>query len=213
MIQLALTTFLLLAGSIAAVANDASDLPPIRRFKDMKPESSIFKAATRQKPLTIKSVMDAEKHFSEGELAKLEKQVDFDKQIVLVFAWRGSGQDKLTYDVLESFPEQIVFKYTPGRTKDQVAFMDNAAFIATQPLPATLFQRAIVKSPVRVHDVVVIETSRLASQVPLPDDRRFVTGFLQQLGKRLLRAVERVHIEVEAAEMAELAGQKGGAGR
>ncbi len=46
------------------------------------------------------------------------EQVDFEKQIVLVFAWRGSGQDKLDYVVAESFPEQITFTYRPGRTRD-----------------------------------------------------------------------------------------------
>ena len=44
----------------------------------------------------------------------LEEVMKNDKQIVLVFAWRGSGQDRLTYNVLESFPEQIAFKFTPG---------------------------------------------------------------------------------------------------
>jgi hypothetical protein len=37
---------------------------------------------------------------------------------VLVFAWRGSGQDKLEVDVMESYPEQLRFVYTPGRTRD-----------------------------------------------------------------------------------------------
>jgi hypothetical protein len=35
-----------------------------------------------------------------------------------VFAWRGSGQDKMTYTIAESFPEQITFKILPGRTRD-----------------------------------------------------------------------------------------------
>ena len=51
-------------------------------------------------------------------LAALKKQVDFDEQFVLLFAWRGSGQDKLTYVVAESFPEQITFRIEPGRTRD-----------------------------------------------------------------------------------------------
>lgn len=92
-------------------------LPPIKSVA-VKPNASIFKAATRDKPLVIKSVEDAAKHFSDDAIKTLKKEVDFDKQIVLVFSWRGSGQDKLGYSVLESFPEQIVFNFKRGRTKD-----------------------------------------------------------------------------------------------
>ena len=35
------------------------------------------------------------------------KQSDFEQQVVLVFAWRGSGRDRSEYAVLESFPEPI----------------------------------------------------------------------------------------------------------
>ena len=45
-------------------------------------------------------------------------QVDFEKQLVLLFAWRGSGQDQLEYTVAESYPEQVTFRYVPGRTRD-----------------------------------------------------------------------------------------------
>lgn len=95
----------------------AQGLPPIKSVA-VKPNDSIFKAATRDKPLVIKSAADATKHFPAEGIATLKKEVDFDKQIVLVFAWRGSGQDKLSYSVLESFPEQIVFNFKRGRTKD-----------------------------------------------------------------------------------------------
>jgi len=118
MTRLALITILLTLPSMAAFGQDNAGIPPIKGVTDAKPASSIFAAASRQKPLVIKSNKAAAKHFSDDALAKLQEQVDFDKQIVLVFAWRGSGQDKLSFDVLESFPEQVVFKYTPGRTKD-----------------------------------------------------------------------------------------------
>ena len=48
----------------------------------------------------------------------LAEKVDFAQQMVLVFAWRGSGQDKLDSQVAESYPEQITFLHTKGRTKD-----------------------------------------------------------------------------------------------
>lgn len=114
MYRVLLTVFLCTSVS----ADDSTKLPPIKALKAITPEASIFGAATRQKPLEIKSQKEAARHFSDRNLTKLIQQVDFDKQLVLVFAWRGSGQDKLAFDVLESFPEQVVFRYTPGRTRD-----------------------------------------------------------------------------------------------
>ncbi len=107
----------LLFASIAFGAPDAK-LPPITVLKGVTPKPGVFKAAGRGKPITLRSAEDAAKHFSEEELAKLEKQVDFEQQIVLVFAWRGSGQDRLEYAVAESYPEQIFFTLKPGRTRD-----------------------------------------------------------------------------------------------
>ena len=83
-----------------------------------KGKSTGFKAASRKKPLIIRSEQDAAKHFSKEALAKLKKQVDFKRQFVLVFAWRGSGQDRLRYNVAKSFPERVFFRYKPGRTRD-----------------------------------------------------------------------------------------------
>ena len=69
-------------------------------------------------PREIRSAEDAAKHFDGDALTKLTESVDFEKQIVLVFAWRGSGRDKLDFVVMESFPEQIAFSRQPGLTRD-----------------------------------------------------------------------------------------------
>ena len=69
-------------------------------------------------PVELTSLEDAKKYFEGDALDQLKAKVDFGNQIVLVFAWRGSGQDKLDYVVMESFPEQIAFSYRPGRTRD-----------------------------------------------------------------------------------------------
>ena len=100
------------------VAGADAKLPPIKTVKGVKPNRSIFKAAKRNKPLVIRSAKAAAAYFSKPALAKLKKQVDFKHQIVLVFAWKGSGQDRLNYSVAESFPEQIFFKHKRGRTRD-----------------------------------------------------------------------------------------------
>ena len=98
--------------------NSAALDDPIKRIKGATPKRGVFAAAKRNKALVFKTAKDAEAHFEAAELKKLTALVDFDKQIVLLFAWRGSGQDKLTFQVAESFPEQITFSYKRGRTKD-----------------------------------------------------------------------------------------------
>jgi hypothetical protein len=107
--------FLLLVAALSASAGEG--LPPIKEVS-AKPKANVFKTATRKKPIVLKSEDDAAKYFGDAELAKLKKAVDFEKQFALVFAWRGSGQDKLNTAILESFPEQIVFSIRRGRTRD-----------------------------------------------------------------------------------------------
>ncbi|MDA7977903.1 MAG: hypothetical protein MPJ50_03930 [Pirellulales bacterium] len=84
----------------------------------VEPNEDVFEKSGHSKPLVLQSKQDATKYFGEKQLAKLTDQVDFSKQMVLVFAWRGSGQDKLEYVVMESYPEQIAFSHQPGRTRD-----------------------------------------------------------------------------------------------
>ena len=93
-------------------------LPPIQDITDIKANEEIWKVAKRGVPLTFRSKSEAARYFSEPQLKLLLKKVDFQKQTLLVFAWRGSGQDKMTYTIAESFPEQITFKILPGRTRD-----------------------------------------------------------------------------------------------
>ena len=90
---------------------------PIVSIK-VKPQSSIFKNSNFNKPIVVKSKEEAAKHFGKEAVASLVKAVDFKKQIVLIFAWRGSGGDQLNYTVAESFPEQISFSRQFGRTRD-----------------------------------------------------------------------------------------------
>ena len=110
--------FVALIVSFACGSTLAHADEPIKRLADATPNAGIFKNATRNKPLVLRSIADAAMHFDKQELVQLRQSVDFKKQIVIVFAWKGSGQDRLTFDVLESFPEQVRFNYQPGRTKD-----------------------------------------------------------------------------------------------
>ena len=105
--------------SYAATSTTAEEmLPPIQDITDIKANEQIWKVAKRGVPLTLRSKSEAARYFAEPQLKLLLKKVDFQKQTLLVFAWRGSGQDKMTYTIAESFPEQITFKILPGRTRD-----------------------------------------------------------------------------------------------
>ena len=79
---------------------------------------TVFREATKDRPLVIRDQKGASAHFARPERMKLLKVVDLSEQKLLVFAWRGSGQDRLTFSVLESAPEQVVFEYRAGRTRD-----------------------------------------------------------------------------------------------
>ncbi len=104
----------IVGGLFAAPADHAS----ITELKDLRAEVAVFTDASRIKPLVLKSLKDGAKYFDKEALDTISKAVDFGKQNVLVFAWKGSGQDRLRYEVKESFPEQIEFFYEQGLTKD-----------------------------------------------------------------------------------------------
>ena len=107
-----------LAASLAVSAEPDATIPPIKEVTGATPKENAFKDAGRTKPIVLSSKEDAAKYFAEKDLAALAKQVDFKNQIVLVFAWRGSGGDRLNSTVAESFPEQITFTLKYGRTRD-----------------------------------------------------------------------------------------------
>jgi hypothetical protein len=75
----------------------------------------------RSRPKDAKEIDTADaalKLFGKDGLAALKKQVDFEKQKLVVMSWSGSGQDRIQVGVNESFPEQVVFSYKRGRTRD-----------------------------------------------------------------------------------------------
>jgi hypothetical protein len=68
-------------------------------------------------PTIIASAEELGKAFADKDvLDRLTKEVDFTKEKLLFFAWSGSGQDKLGHAIGDA--KEIVFTYTPGRTKD-----------------------------------------------------------------------------------------------
>jgi hypothetical protein len=106
----------ILFGTVAFGADPT--IPPITALTGIKPTEAVFKDASAKKPLVIKSAEEAGKYFAAEQLSELQKKADFKQQMLLIFAWQGSGQDKISYAVAESYPEQIFFTYEMGRTRD-----------------------------------------------------------------------------------------------
>ncbi len=103
---------------IAFAAEPKPALTPLQELTGINPTQEVFKESRRNKPLVVESPEAAGKYFADGDLTKLKGQVDFKQQKLLIFAWAGSGQDQLTFTVAESYPEQIIFQYKRGLTKD-----------------------------------------------------------------------------------------------
>jgi hypothetical protein len=108
-------TAYLAAVAVLLIGSRVGAQEPIVRL-DIKPAKPAF--TTWNKAVVVRTADDAAKHFDKDALEALTKNVDFKKQFVLIFAWRGSGGDKLDYTVAESFPEQITFSHKAGLTDD-----------------------------------------------------------------------------------------------
>jgi len=102
---------------LGGVATSAEAIEPIQRIVG-SPNEAAFKAADGSKPLTVRSKEDLAKYFDDDQVTDICKAVDFKKQFILVFAWRGSGRDELDFGVDEIYPEQVSFHITPGVTFD-----------------------------------------------------------------------------------------------
>jgi hypothetical protein len=81
-----------------------------------------FPKGAADKPLVIATAADLMKAFPEEAIRTgVAKQVDFDKEKLLFFAWSGSGQDKLTPTVVkdkDNDKKTVAFTYQRGLTRD-----------------------------------------------------------------------------------------------
>jgi hypothetical protein len=112
------TAVFLLGAFLAPAADPNPALPPIQPLTTLKPSSIPAKDVSQKKPLVITTIEEAAKYFAPADLDELKKKVDFKQQALLLFAWRGSGGDKMNHTVAESSPEQVFFSYQAGRTRD-----------------------------------------------------------------------------------------------
>ncbi len=98
--------------------NVKAAIAPVMEIDGVPVKDSAYDLGNRDKPVAIKNREEAAQYIDADALDKLDKQIDFQNQVLLLFAWRGSGQDKLEVMVMESYPEQLDFNYQPGRTRD-----------------------------------------------------------------------------------------------
>lgn len=99
-------------------AAHAQQSAPIEEVKGLVLDRAVFDASQVGKPIEVTKAEVALKLFGVDGSKALLRKVDLKSQRVLVFAWKGSGQDALSYAVAESAPEQVFFSYKPGFTRD-----------------------------------------------------------------------------------------------
>jgi hypothetical protein len=113
---------LLFLGLGAAVAaDDTGGKKPAVKVREISLSGLRGEASgSAKKPTEITNADELAKAFPDKAWQKkLAKQVKFDKEKLLFFAWSGSGQDKLTHKVQKGEKgQEVVFQYRPGRTRD-----------------------------------------------------------------------------------------------
>jgi hypothetical protein len=82
----------------------------LKGLKADNPKSSVTK------PTEIKTAVELEKAFPQKDTVDaIKKEVDFDKQKLVFFAWSGSGGDKIT---ATADKDDVTFTYKGGLTRD-----------------------------------------------------------------------------------------------
>ena len=92
----------------------AQDAPKARELspKGVKLE---FTKGNLAKPKVIASASELDRVLDDGGM--LKKEIDFDKEKLVLFAWTGSGQDKLLGKA-DKEGKTAIFTYVPGQTRD-----------------------------------------------------------------------------------------------
>lgn len=94
---------------------DKKDETPFREI-DVKGISLESKGGRPTAPIVVKSAEEVKMLASMALQEALTKQIDFKKEFALVFAWAGSGGDRIVPSVAKG--TDVRFLYTPGLTRD-----------------------------------------------------------------------------------------------
>ena len=102
---------------------------PLRRLKGIEVYDDTIESILRNEetntvldklksPIVLKSMEDAYGHLTRASMEKIADMVNFEKQQVVIFAWQGSGQDRLTgyFNAGKIALAHVI--YNPGYTKD-----------------------------------------------------------------------------------------------
>jgi hypothetical protein len=104
----------------APLALAADEKPAIKEIPTKDLKLAFPERGKATEPATITSAEDLAKNaVVKGAADEIKKQVDFSKEKLVVFAWGGSGRDRLT-PVLRAEDKKAtaVFSYAPGLTRD-----------------------------------------------------------------------------------------------
>lgn len=96
----------------------ADQPPPVSQTQSVSVLAGVLENSSARSPWVIRSEEDASAFFAGEDLDRLRREVDFSRQQVLLFAWRGSGQDSLQALAPPSPSGTVVFAFSQGRTRD-----------------------------------------------------------------------------------------------
>ena len=90
-------------------------ISPIIEITSVRTNETVFDKSSAMKPLQIQNKEKLKEYLAPGQISNFDL-VNFDRQQILIFAWRGSGQDKLSFTVESS--KDVKFSLQRGRTRD-----------------------------------------------------------------------------------------------
>jgi hypothetical protein len=182
--------------NLAKAAEAAKEEPAMKDLKELTVKESAFRHARPPHPTAVHSDDEAEAIFEGESLAALRKEVDFSKEQAVVFAWQGSGQDRIKADNGKS---GMLFDYEPGRTRDlrqhTVVFVlpknDSWAVAADWEEIKAMILADKVKDAAQLHSrevtVVTKDGIRYRGTEPMLDD---LIKFIQENDKKIPIATE-----------------------
>lgn len=118
MIRIVAVVVLLGLGIASAADEKKKPEPVVAIERDAADDFGKFTGKATE-PTVVTTEKELEKAIAdETTRTRFAKLVDFKTQKLLIFAWQGSGQDKLSVAILESEPVQLAFTAQRGLTKD-----------------------------------------------------------------------------------------------
>lgn len=141
---------------------DASQV--IQELENLSVKPDLFRERHLTPPLVLRSRDELQKYLEPESFAKVPADIDFNEQVVVIFAWQGSGQDQLEFTIQESFPETIQFDFRPGRTRD--LRRHTRIFTISSRVTLRVLDQQISLAPAAADDLVQVTVrGRLNSQV------------------------------------------------